>query len=370
MRRWLMVAVLLAAVTGLKVFPIPLCEYQSPVTNLSDLAISFAYQYHNDPFGLRDRDANQGEFTVEYVRLFDRPEYGFDVAIQNDMNISVLDVSTYTTVADGSYKRYFSTERDFFAFAGAIARSSSSFQSLGLSVNLGVGFGRFVDVTPLALATRIDEFLVDRGSLTEHLHPVDLQILADEIASLSTYDSVARLLEAAQDVIEGSSYVRVGGLDALDIAEITRVIQAEGFSRYCGWDLRFGLGYEILDPSGGTNDLLVTGSFNYAVATTPNEQFLVQGSFSGQPDFLEVNRIDVTIAYDCLLSDFLNLTTSYDFSRETWAAEATDIHRIVFDLTLEPLDTAAVTFGVALEHRPYYVEWSVDLRLTIGIDLL
>jgi len=370
MRRRLILAVLLAAATGLTAFPVPLCDYRSPVTDLADLSLGFAYQYHNDPFGLRDRDINEGEFTVEYIRLFDRPEYGFNVGIRNDMSISVLDVSTYTTLADGSYKRYFSSEQDFFAFAGAIARSSSSFQSLGLTVNLGVGFGRFVDVTPLALATRIDEFLVERGSLTDHLHPVDLQILADEIGSESAYDSLATLLAAAQDVIEGSTSIRVGGLDALDIAEITRLLQAEGFSRYCGWDIRLGLGYEILDPSGGQNDLLVTGSFNYAFATTPNEQFLVQGSLSGQPDFLETNRIDVTVGYDCLLSDFFSLTTSYDFSRETWGGEATDIHRIALDLTLEPLDTAQVTFGVVLEHRPYYVEWNVDLRLTIGIDLL
>jgi hypothetical protein len=363
-----MVLILTAAAPA--AFSIPLCDYRSPVTDLADLAISFAYQYHNDPFGVPAGDVNEGQFTISYVRLYDRPEFGLDVTLRNDMSISVLGLSEYTTFADGNYKRYFASEGDYFAFAGALARSSSSFQSLGLSVNLGVGYGRFVDATPLARATRIDEYLVARGSLTDHLHPVDLQILADEIGSLKMYESIASLLAAVQDVIEGSANVKIGGLDALDISEITRLIQAEGFSRYCGWDAKLGLGYELLDPSGGENDLLITGAFNYAFATTPHEQFLVQGSFSGPPDLLETNRADVTVAYDCLLSDFLSLAVSYGFSRETWIGVPTDTHRISFDVTIEPLETALVTLGVVLEHRPFFLEWSVDVQLSIGIELL
>lgn len=370
MRRWLIAMVVILTAAAPAGFSIPLCSYRSPVTDLAELAIGFAYQYHNDPFGLPSNDINEGQFTISYVRLYDRPEFGFDVTLRNDMSVSVLDVSTYTTFADGNYKRYFANEGDSFAFAGALARSSSSFKSLGLSVNLGVGYGRFVDVTPLARATRIDEYLVARGSLTDHLHPVDLQILADEIGSLATYESLASLLAAAQDVIEGSGNVRIGGLDVLDISEISRLIQAEGFSRYCGWDVKAGLGYELLDPSGGENDLLITGAFNYAFATTPNEQFLVQGSISGPPDLIETNRADVTVAYDCLLSNLFSLTATYDFSRETWAAVPTDTHRISFDVTLAPLDTSQVTLGVVFEHRPFFLEWSVDVQLSIGIELL
>ena len=43
-------------------------------------------------------------------------------------------------------------------------------------------------------------------------------------------------------------------------------------------------GAALLDPSGGGNDLLIAGSFNYAFTTTPKVQFLVHGSFSGPPE--------------------------------------------------------------------------------------
>ncbi len=369
MRRRFVLSWVLVVGVGVAGFSIPLCEYQSPLTDLSTLTLSFSYQYHNDPYGLEDYDVNEGLFGTEYVRLFDTPAFGFDVSVENEMLISTVDMSTFSLIADGNYKRYFSSEDAYFAYAGASVRSSSSFEAVGLSFNVGLGYGRFTDVTPLAKAVRIDEYLVERGSLTGHLHAVDQQIIAREIGSASSYDSVADLLAVVQQIIEGSGLVSAGGLDALDISEITQLIQERGLSRYCGWDLKFGLGYALLDPSGG-NDLLVTGAFNYASTATPKGQFLVQGSFSGPMNLLETNRIDLTIAYDFLITDFLNLSAGYDFSRETWVGEATDIHNLSLDLRLTPVDTADVVLSVSLEHRPYYLEWNIDVQLSIQMELL
>lgn len=370
MRRSTVALAVILALISVSAAAIPLCNYQSPLTNLSNLVVSFAYQYHNDPYGLEDRDVSSGEFSVDFRRLYDTPEYGYDVDLTNEMVISVFDVSSYSTIADASYKRYLAEEEDLFAFAGGSVRSSSSFSSIGMSVNVGLGTGRFTDVTPLAKATRIDDYLVARGSLTEPLHAVDLQIMAHEIGSRASYESLADLLTVVQEIIEDSGRVRSGGLDALDISEITRLIQDESFTRYCGWDAKIGLGYELLDPSGGANDLLVIGAFNYAFATTPQAQFLIQGTISGPPTLLETNRIDVTAEYDYLISGFLNLEATYDFSRETWIGEPTDIHRFAVNFVMQPLPSADVVLGMVFEHRPYFLEWNVDVKLSISMDLL
>ena len=372
MRREFIIALLAACALAWTGAAMPLCDYQSPKTDLSDLTLSFSYQYHNDPYGMEDSDISQGQFGVNYVQLFDAPEYGFDVSFENAMNISTEDVSSYITTADGNYKRYFSTEQDFFAYAGASLRSSSSFQKLGLSVNLGVGTGRFTDVTPLARVIRINDYLVNRGSLTDDLHALDLQIMAGDIESRDSYESMSALLAAIQDTIENSGLIQlgVGRLDALDISEITRFIQEEGFSRYCGWDLKLGLGYELLDPSGGDNDLLFSGAFNYALATTHKAQLLVQGSFSGPPDLLTTHRIDITGAYDYFISNLLSVNATYDFARETWGGEPTDTHRMALEFVLSPVDTANVVAGVLLEYKPYYLEWEININLSIQMDLL
>jgi hypothetical protein len=349
---------------------VPLCSYRSPLTDLSDLVMSFSYQYANDPYGSAERDENAGQFVVDYKRLYDTAEYGFDIGLANQLEISLLDVSSYSTIADGNYKRYLASEGDAFAFAGASARSSSSFASLGVSMNLGLGLGRFTDVTPLAIATRIDETLVGRGTLTDHLRSADLEILAYEIGSKETYNSLADLLSVVQEIIESSGYVRPGGLDALDLSKITALLSDKSFSRYCGWDGKLGVGYEILDPSGGTNDLLVTAAFNYAFTTAPNAQLLLDGSISGPPEIFTTNRIDLDAEVDYIVSEFLNMKATYAFSRETWASIPTDVHRIGLSVVLTPLDTADVTLAVSLEHRPYYLEWSADIRFGLSIQLL
>ena len=354
----------------LAVQAVPLCSYRSPLTDLSDLVMSFSYQYVNHPYGAKDRDKNDGQFVVDYRRLYDTAEYGFDIELANEFKISLPDVSIFSTDAGGNVKRYLGSEGDAFAFAGASARSSSSFASLGVSVNLGLGVGRFTDVTPLATATRIDETLVRRGTLTDHLRSADLEILAYEIGSKDTYRSTADLLAVVQEIVESSGYVRLGGVDALDLSKITGLLTDAGFSRYCGWDGELGVGYEILDPSGGTNDLLVTAAFNYAFTTAPNTQLLLDGSVFGPLAFSTTNRIDLTAEYDYIISEFLNAKATYAFSRETWASIPTDVHRIVLSVVLTPLDTADVTLAVSLEHRPYYLEWSVDIRLGLSIQLL
>jgi hypothetical protein len=348
----------------------PLCSYRSPLTDLSDLVMSFSYQYVNNPYGSKSGDESAGQFILDYKRLYDTAEYGFDIGLANKFEISLPDVSSYSTIADGNVKQYLASEGDGFAFAGASARSSSSFTSLGVFVNLGLGVGRFADVTPLATATRIDETLVRRGTLTDHLRSADLEILAYEIGSKETYKSTADLLAVVQEIIESSGYVRPGGLDALDLSKITDLLSDASFSRYCGWDGKLGVGYRVLDPSGGTNDLLVTAAFNYAFTTAPNAQLLLNGSISGPLAIDTTNRVDLNAKVDYIVSEFLNAKATYAFSRETWASDPTDVHRVVLSVVLSPLDTADVTLAVSLEHRPHFLEWSVDIRLGLSIQLL
>jgi len=369
MRGFLLGLLVAALGPALAAYAVPLCSYQSPLTDLSDLALSFSYEYHNDPYGLAAEDKSNGDFAVSYVRLYDRPEYGFDIDVDGEMAV-VRDKLSYTLRADGNYKRYFASEEDLFAFTGASARSLSSSGALGLTASAGVGYGRFTDVTPLATATRIDTYLVRRGSLIDHLHAVDLQILAYEISSAAEYDSTADLLTVVQDIIEDSGLVREGGLDAIDISEMTSYIQDDSFSRYCGWDGKIGLGYEILDSSGGANEFLVTAAFNYAFSTAPNTQFLVQGTLSGPPALATTNRIDVSTSYDYMAYEFVTLRAAYDFVRETNAGTPTDIHKLSLDVVVTPLSTASVVVGFVFEHRPYYTEWNVDATLAIEIELL
>jgi len=379
MRRYLLATCLVVSM-AMSAAAVSLCDYQSPLTDLSALDLGFYYRYYRDPFGFEDQHINQGTFLIDYLRLFDAPEYGFDIAFQNELRVNILDAddSTYTLRADGNYKRYVQFETDSFAFAGAQVRSASGSQGIALSLSLGVGTGRFTDVTPMAKAVRIEEVLAQRGALQNEedkqpreLHPVDLQEVAAAIRNAATYETQAELLARIQTILESSGVVRLGGLDAQDMFEVTRVLQSGGMTRYCGWDLKAGLGYELLSPSDEENDLLVMGAFNFALASTPREQILFTGLFSGAVDVINRHQLDINASYDYVIFDFLSARAAYAFIRETWGGNPNHTHRIAVDLLMQPADIASVILSLVMQSEEHYtLGWSIDLKLSIEMSVL
>jgi hypothetical protein len=351
----------------------PLCNYHSPQTELSDLKIQFSYHYVNNPYGLQDWDVDAGELKLSYDRLSESPDVGFDIVAKSDMTISLVGLSTFLATIEGNIKRYLSPDTPYFGFAGGGAESASDYERIGISSKLGIGYGRFRDVTPLAKAVRINNQLLERGSLSEHMNDVDLETLAYEIDSLSLYDSLGDLLDVLKEVIEGSGYVKPGGLDALDIYEIAQIVEDDQLTRYCGGDARLSLGYEIIDPQGDPNDLLAEAAFNYAFTTTPQEQFLARGSFSslsGAFELLRAHKIELRLSYDYALNKLITFLAAYDFERERWEDVPTDRHNLSLTVQVTPIESAMVTLDMAFGHEPYFLEWSADITLGLSVDLL
>jgi hypothetical protein len=362
--------VLLLVVALVGMGTIPLCDYQSFNTDISDLDIGFSYHYHNDPYGLSEQDVSEGELHIGYDRLYDSPDFGFDITVINDMNISTLTLSSFLVTGEGNLRRYFTTDAPYFGIAGVSARSASSYETIGLFVKIGIGYGRFTNVTPLAKAIKIDAYLYEKESISAHLDQTVLKSLAYEIDNIDTYDSMLDLLGALQQIIEGPSTSELKQLDALDVYEMARIVEDKDYTRYCGGSMNVGIGYEILDPMGRSNDLLATAAFNYAFTTTPQAQFLIKGIFSGTYDFLRTNQIEITACYDYVISNFVSLSSKYSFSRVTWDGTATDKHNLKFDLILTPVEGANITLGFQFGHEPYFLEWSQDIKFTIGMSLL
>ncbi len=369
-KRYLFFSLLLLVLVGIPATTIPLCDYSSPRTDIVDLVIDFTYRYHNDPYKLRDRDIDEGRLLIDFTRHFDSPDFGFNITARTDMKISTVALSSFSIVAEGDLKRYFVAGAPHFGVAGIRARSASAYKTIGLFARLGIGYGRFTDVTPLAKAIKINDYLLEQGSISEYLPRIDLLAIAHEIDNIDTYESLSDLLRVLRQIIEGSGVVRIGGLDALDVYEMARIVEDDRHPRFCGGSVSVGIGYEILDPMKGRNDILATATFNYALITTPQTQLLINGSFSGAYDFLATNQIRITTSFDHIINDRVSISLHHVFSRETWDAIPTDKHDLSIDLVLTPVEGAYVVLGMQFSHRPWFLELSKDITFRIGIDLL
>ena len=370
MKSYLIAALIVIIISSGTAVGMPLCDYHAPVSDLATLGMTFSYHYYNDPYGIKDRDINAGEFQIHYSHLYDSPDFGYSISATNDMAISVLSLSSYNATGQGSLKRYFSPTAAYFGFAGVTGKTASAYKNIGISVNLGLGYGRFTNVTPLAKATKIDDYLVEHHSLVGHLADVDLLALANEIDNRATYHSTADLIAALAEIINGSGLVKQGGLNALDLSEITQIVEDNTHPRYCGGEAKIGVTYEIINPQGGPNELLATAGLNYAFTATPSAQFLIQGSLSGSADIVHNHQLELSLSYDYLMSSILSLSGEYTFSQTVHNGELQNSHRITLNLTITPIKTASVTLEMRFGHEPYYLEWSQEVRLNIGIELL
>ncbi len=348
----------------------PLCAYVSPKTDISQLGMSFAYDYHKDPYGLSEHDIDYGQLKINYGQLVEGLSLGYEVNVDGKMEISSENVSSFLVSANGSFKYYFSDQHPYFGFAGIQGVTNSSYDKVGVFANIGIGYGRFNDVTPLVKAKRIDEYLVKHDVISRDLPQIDVNGIAYRIDDRNKYDSDAELLAEIQGIVEGSGLARQEGLSALDIYRITETVEDSSITRYCGGTIRVGVGYEISDPTDESNDLLATISLDYAFAATPKEQFLVRGTFSSSYDILNTYRCDLQLAYDYDLTDFLTVSSAFSFLGEIWNGEPRDTHNVTLDVQLKPLPGANVTFETQLRREPEYLEWGTEISIRVGIDLL
>jgi hypothetical protein len=304
------------------------------------------------------------------------------------MTVALPAEPDYLISAKGNLKRYVRPEEGIdlpiFGFAGAVGRSAAEYETIGVSMSLGVGYGRFSDVSPLAKAQLVDEHLVEvyrenprkKRGLTDPLDDSELVVLAQLIDSAEEYATTAELLRDITDRVFDQSGKLLLDLDALLLYEIEQIITDDSIARYCGGEVRLGLEYELLDPQHGPNNLLANAAFEYALATTPRAQFLMQGGLSVGYDVFQAYRVEFSAHYSQSVGDRIAFEAGYDYERERFAdregnrGEPTWRHELSFQLNLIPAQGTWVALEARFCHQPFFVQWCADIHLSIGVDLL
>ncbi|MFQ6033885.1 MAG: hypothetical protein ACE5KR_03375, partial [Candidatus Bipolaricaulia bacterium] len=182
---WLLVGLLLSmvAVGGLAA---PLCSYTPPESHFASLDLRFDYRFFDDQYRDNRNNVTSGSFTLDSINLFDSASYGYSVSMNAKISYNRGALS-YSGIGSGSYQMYL-TEGDLFGFGSVGLRASSAYESPGLNIVTGSGYGRFRDVTPLAKAMKIGDVLVEMGSITGPLPDETLTAVAQEIGRRIEYE--------------------------------------------------------------------------------------------------------------------------------------------------------------------------------------
>jgi hypothetical protein len=363
------VFVLLSFLLGTAVIAMFLCDYYYPNlnTNILSLETDLSLSYHNDADS--DKGIGSGELKVDFSRFFDSPDFGSDLFARGDI---ALNPFSFSIAAGGNVKYFISSDEPFFGFAGIDGRVFSSYQKTGLEIRIGLGYGRFVDVTALAKTMRIITYLVEEGVLSENPSDTEITSIAYEVANLplTYHNSITELVGVIQQMIERSSSMKNSKIQENDIQKIRDIVGDETFVRYCGGDIKAGIGCGISYPLRESDNFLITASLNYAFTTTPDIQFLIQSLISGPLDILQSRRVEFALDYDHLLSEKFRMSSSYSFTQETSEGVSINAHSVSFRFIWVLTEKAHLTLGMRFAYEQPEDQWSTDIGLFVGMDLL
>ena len=345
---------------------VTLCEYRSPMTSLADAGMSFSYRYYDDA-STSAVDVNSGRIDLTYDQVFDSPDFGYSLGGTASLGVEQFVPSDWLGQASGTARWYLWEEEAVFVFGGVETSVATSQPQPGVEVRVGVGLGRFTDVTPLAKAINIEEALLEDSAIFDGLPDDVLLSIASTIDRIDEYEEVKDLVTDVESLIEAVAGVE---LDARALLTVEDIIVSESEKRKCGWAVQAGIGYELIDPYGGAQNVVVAGSANAAFTTTPDDQLLFNASFSGPFDILDENTLAVRFSYESEVSEDSTLVLDYVLQRVKPAGQpVTSSH--VASLSIQ-FDIQGVDMGleVALGKETGDPGWSIDVSLNAAMDLL
>ncbi len=272
----------LLAQTGFDPAPdyrISLCDYRQPETTYQNFDLGFDYHFYDDPLENDEGNINRGNGSGNYDFIFSTPDYSSNLS--SNFNFSISDGSVdYDAYGSGRYNLYI-TPSDFFAFGGARVDVSDNFSELaGVKVSTGTGYGRFKNVTPLVRSSLIDQMLVERGAIAENLPEEIVKRMGELIGGMGPESEVETIVDEIVSIIESEVELEGSELGAVATLRIREIIERGLEPSLCGWEVRGGLSYEILDPQGEERDILLNAAARYARPFTPYSQLTLEADVS------------------------------------------------------------------------------------------
>ncbi len=346
----------------------PLCGYTPPRSEFRDLKLSANYRYYNDQFTDNHDNVNSGSLRASFSRLLDAPTFGLSQQANLKLDLT-RDTLNYQADGATSLRAYFE-QTNFFGFVGAEVQGATAFINPGLRVSAGLGYGRFKDVTALSKALKIQERLLGLKAISAPLPATMILELADTIGRRAEFPDLASLVQRLEEIIEGSGVVSQGQLGAVALLRIEEIISETADEKLCGWELRVGVGYKLLDPQGGPRDWLTIASFEYALAPAPRSQFKSSLRFSSSLALLEDYALIAQANHAFRISETIDSQASYTFVRTQLKGRTPlDIQSLDLRVTFQVQANLNLAVQVEFTLASDFEEWTQGLTITANYDL-
>ena len=346
-----------------------LCDYTVPETTYQDLGLSFHYLYYDDPNLSTEGDINKGSVSGNYAYIYANPDYSIN--LDSDARLSLSDSElTYDAYSAGRYN-FYPIESDLFAFGGIRVDFSDGFSEVaGVRATTGSGFGRFKNVTPLVKAVLIEDMLKKRGALSGDLTDDSLRKIARAIGGIDPETETESVVDRIVAIVEGSSALELEKLGAIEVLRIREMVEERIDGHLCGWEIRAGLAYEVLDPQGEDRDFLLDAAARYAYPFAPYSQLLLEANFASTLQVTENFTVKGLVDYTYRFNENLDADLKYSVLYQQGETGSFYHQNLSASTQIRISTNLSASAALSLSLDENYEEMAKEITVGVSYDLL
>lgn len=306
---------------------VKITDYQVPVSKARKLLLN---GFHN--WSQTGDSVTSNEFRVDanYTQFYSSLPFAWNVAMTAFTSGKYDDTVRVGYTFAGDLRKYFSNTKGFFGY-GALTSNYTKQKEFGeenrpeVFVEAGLGYGRFLNATPMFKAIRIDQELRRAGVTTAYMPKATMIKIAEIIDRESEYRDrykdiyEGKMIEDISKEVLNSGVARSQNVDAFGFFRIRQVLTNTNqfvTERFYGGDVRLGVGYQLLTRNSNLKTpaptLNLTGRYSYpldlwqqinlsAQARTPLDSSfgkLVTGTFAADYSYTFSNKIQFIAGYN------------------------------------------------------------------------
>ncbi|MGB3916757.1 DUF481 domain-containing protein [Thiothrix litoralis] len=287
----LSVAAAVLGVTAPAMADVTLYDYEQPTSAYEDAYVSGRLNVNS---GNQDQTSHDLNIDMNYDRVFSSPDR--DINITGDLQGSSKRGSNagddtqenyIGTGAVGMNKYFQPNSKGAFWYTDGEIGVKKGADDPRVKVGAGVGYGRVVNVTPMAQAMRLVEALRDKNKLSGDLSKAEYNQIANIIAKESEYRAKYGAADYQQNWIADMEAVMKasgktnGELGAVGILKSYDVLVNERIStRKYGWLVKAGLSEVLKDYDGGNTKPALDVAAEYHKPLSNRTQFSNEASAS------------------------------------------------------------------------------------------
>jgi hypothetical protein len=229
-------------------------DYDVPVSTAQQVRLGATFHYTGAG---GDVQASDGAANLVGNRFYNSLPFAYDMTMSaigsTRRTAADKQKNSYNLVGEAGVRRYFQPDGDSFYSVDGRVTADNEYDRPALEVTPGAGYGRFIRVTTLAKAVRIEDFLLQedviQGPLPKEIMVELAQVIEREGEYQSEYGDRYKVkwFEAMEKAIGRSGMFTQQGLGAAGSLRVEEVLFEERINeRYIGWDARAGVRFELL----------------------------------------------------------------------------------------------------------------------------